>query len=577
MRKGKMANVIHSFESLSLKSRIALVFALSTFAPLLFSMIFSYLSMSNILTNKLHDTLNNNLHQIRLSLENKIDDLNYVSQQIVFSEDINFKLNLYLELEESYERLKNYNDIKKELNLITFSNPSIELSLLYNEDESKYMFNSEGVKEDFKLRNQPLLIKGYKLDNFGPHVSMKRYTNNYVLSTVGKFDVNPNDNIYLYLESNLDLTDGLFQLPMDSVNQIHYLILDDKRGITYSDNSQFPTHTKLTAGDQKGIASVDGHYWFEEMTERGWSIVALIPISQYNKEVNQWIAERVYISMLFVLISSIVGLLLWRTFYIPLNQFNNEIKLRRNNNFHSIVVKTNIPEFVDLIKQFRKMKRQIVHLIKEIERKEKKRADLEVEKLVHQINPHFLMNTLDTARWLAVLGDKKELKHLLTSLNKLLYYNMGKLGELSTLEEELNSLKQYLQLQQIRYDFKYVIDNQIPVELLQTSVPRFILQPLVENYIYHGMVDDGEIHIKVHYDLDRITLKVCDNGRGITKENIHNLLNETSIDHKKNGMGIGLNYVKRILEHTYDDRASIEIRSKLERGTSVIIKIPIIR
>src|SRR5690625_6829710 len=81
------------------------------------------------------------------------------------------------------------------------------------------------------------------------------------------------------------------------------------------------------------------------------------------------------------------------------------------------------------------------------------------------------------------------------------------------------------------------------------------------------MVDDGEIHIKVHYDLDRITLKVCDNGRGITKENIHNLLNETSIDHKKNGMGIGLNYVKRILEHTYDDRASIEIRSKLERGT----------
>src|SRR5699024_5332153 len=147
-------------------------------------------------------------------------------------------------------------------------------------------------------------------------------------------------------------------------------------------------------------------------------------------EVNQWMASMVYIAILFVLVSLIVGLLLWRTFYKPLNQFNYEIKLMRSNNFHSKIVKTKIPEFVDLIKQLRKMKRQIVHLIKEIERKEKKRADLEVEKLVHQINPHFLMNTLDTARWLAVLGDKKELTHLLTSLNKLLYYNMGKLGEL---------------------------------------------------------------------------------------------------------------------------------------------------
>src|SRR5690625_7581652 len=135
-------------------------------------------------------------------------------------------------------------------------------------------------------------------------------------------------------------------------------------------------------------------------------------------------ASMVYIAILFVLVRLIVELILWRTFYKPLNQFNNEIKLMRNNNIHSKVVKTKIPEFVDLIKQFRKMKRQIVHLIKEIERKEKKRADLEVEKLVHQINPHFLMNTLDTARWLAVLGDEKELKHLLTSLNKLLYYNM---------------------------------------------------------------------------------------------------------------------------------------------------------
>src|SRR5690554_1755361 len=164
-------NLVHFYSSLSLKSRIALLLSIGTLVPLVFTAIFSYNTMSTILKNKLYSTFNSDLQQIRRTLENTINDMNYVSQQIYFSENIRHKLNSYLKDENSYEQTALYNDINKELNLISFSNPNIGLSLIYIENDDQYLFNSQGVKEEFTIRNEPLLIKGYKIDNFGPHES----------------------------------------------------------------------------------------------------------------------------------------------------------------------------------------------------------------------------------------------------------------------------------------------------------------------------------------------------------------------------------------------------------------------
>ncbi|WP_208585648.1 sensor histidine kinase [Gracilibacillus suaedae] len=569
------SRVISFFERLSLKSRISLVFALSTFLLLMFTIMFSYQSMSNILTNKLHATFNSNLQQIRLSMENTIEDLNYVAQQIAFSENLTFKLDDYLHSSPSYDRVKVYEDIKNELNVIQFSNPSIGLSLLYLKENDQYLFYNHGVKDEFSLDHEPLLNEGYNMHTYGPHISMEQYKDMYVLSVSRKLDVNYADDIYIYLESNLDLTNDL--LDVDNVlNHADYIILDDTRHIIYSENDTFPFNSSFN-GNDKGYGKNNGFYWFEEPTEKGWSIIALIPISEYNEEMNQWVILMIYIAILFVFISLVVSLLLWKTLYKPLNEFRHEIKLMGNNNFHSEIVHTKIPEFVDLIKRFRNMRVQIVSLIQEIEQKERKRADLEVEKLKHQINPHFLMNTLDTAKWLAISGDKKELTGLLTSLNKLLYYNMGKLGVLSTLEEELDSMKQYLMLQQIRYDFEYVTHINVSEEVLQAPVPRFILQPLVENSLYHGLVDEGIIAISIHLEEEIIVIEVRDDGRGMSREKMNEILHNQSFKQSKNGMGIGLNYVKRMMERTYGNYAEIEMDSIVGKGTVVRLRIPYIK
>ncbi|MNR02396.1 putative sensor-like histidine kinase [compost metagenome] len=265
--------------------------------------------------------------------------------------------------------------------------------------------------------------------------------------------------------------------------------------------------------------------------------------------------------------------LLWKMVYRPLNGFNREIKLMAQNRVQAVTVRTKIPEFDFLLHQFRHMREQIWNLFAEVEQKEKRRVDLEVEKLLYQINPHFLMNTLDTVHWLAVMNGQNEIDRLVSSLNKLLHYNLGKLGQASTIYEEIEALKQYLILQQIRYDFKFDVQMNVDEEVWNMPVPRFILQPLVENSLYHGLSDDGYIKVDVSLT-NAIQISIHDNGSGMSEETIHNLLHNPEVENKKVGMGIGLNYVKRMLESQYGDQAELSITSVIGEGTTILVSLP---
>lgn len=569
-----MTQIRRRMETVSLRKRITILFAVSTIFLLTFTAILSYFTMSNMLTNKLQDTFHSNLKQIRLSLENTIDDMNYVSQQIAFSKNLAFNLENYLTDDPSFERAHAYDEIKNELNTIIFTNPNIGLSLLYVEKNDDILFYSQGLAAPFSMDIEPVLYQGYQMNNYGPHRSKERYQDKYVLSTLRKLDMHHPSDIYIYLESNLDLTTDLLEVN-NVLNDTEYILINKEREIIYSENEDFIAGQIFDT--EEDSRRKEGYYWFEETTEAGWGIVALIPAAQYNAEVNQWIQIMIYIVLIFVIISLIASFILWKNIHKPLREFSKEITLMGNSNFHSEVVETKIPEFAELIEQFRDMKKQITQLIKEIEQKERKRADLEVEKLIHQINPHFLMNTLDTAKWLAMSGERKELSQLLSSLNKILYYNMGKLGTLSSLEEELDAMEQYIKLQQIRYDFTYKLQIDVEERVLYSPVPRFILQPLVENAIYHGLVDDGEIFVQVKKQGTCISISVQDNGRGMNEEKVMEILHEKMHKESKIGMGIGLNYVKRIIDRTYDHMATIEVETEIGKGTKVILKIPYIK
>ena len=304
-------------------------------------------------------------------------------------------------------------------------------------------------------------------------------------------------------------------------------------------------------------------------------MVSVIAKTDFNKEKNQWILQISLVSFIFLAVTIFLAWLLWKMVYRPMRQLQTEIMAMSRAQSKTRVVKTRIPEFDYLLNQFHKMKKQIWRLFKEIEHKEKQRVDLEVEKLLYQINPHFLMNTLDTVHWLAVMNNQNEIDRLIQALNKLLHYNLGKLGESSTIEEEIDAMKQYLLLQQIRYDFQFDVRIEVGQDMLKKPVPRFILQPLVENSLYHGLraSDDGYIHVIVKMNIG-IEISIHDNGAGMSEETIRKLLNEQTVEKQKVGMGIGMNYVKRMIESRYGNEAKLEIHSEIGKGTSIYLTLP---
>lgn len=560
----------------TMKKRIMIVFATSTLVPFVCVAMLSYRTMSSILSSNLESSVRSNLKQAELSLERTISNLNHVSQQLALQGSIGRKVDSLLSADTQFDRVVLKEEIITELNLISFTNPTIGLMMYYSKGKGTYMLNSSLVKEKYEIEGLPLLAEYFRISYSGPHVSNERYNDEYVVSALRKVDLpGDHDDMYVYVESGFKMTPSIFENSLR--DSAYYLILDNDKRIAYSD---VPSHfaidqyfNDIKGNNESGL--LNGYYWFESTSNQGWSVVSLIPKNEYNEEKNRWVTQILYLFLLFLLISLLISWFLWKMVYIPLQQFNLQIKsITQRNNAVAEVPHIKIPEFDFLLKQLQNMKIQISDLIQKVEVKEKRRADLEVEKLLYQINPHFLMNTLDTVHWLAAMNGQKEIDKLVVSLNKLLYYNLGKRGVVSTIREEIDSIRQYLTLQQVRYDFAFDVRIRVEDEVLDIAIPRFILQPILENSLYHGLHDEGFIQVEVIKKEGQIVISVHDNGSGISKEEIEKLLSQKQIEQQKAGMGIGMSYVKQMIENQYGGMASIEIHSEIGKGTTVMLKLP---
>jgi len=256
--------------------------------------------------------------------------------------------------------------------------------------------------------------------------------------------------------------------------------------------------------------------------------------------------------------------------YKPLGVFEKEMDTIERREGEGSVVPLKIPEFDRLLFRFQAMKARVHNLLEEVEVKERHRSDLEIEKLIYQINPHFLLNALNTVHWLAVTHQQPEIDAFALSLTRLLHYNLSKPGHLGTVREEIVALQDYVAMQKVRFDLTFVPSILVNDHWLDTPLPRFTLQPLVENSIYHGLGDDGFIGLELSEAEGSLRVVIEDHGPGIDPSPSR----EGPEEDRRLGMGIGLSYVKRILDHHFEGKATICIRSEPGRGTRVEIRLP---
>lgn len=204
--------------------------------------------------------------------------------------------------------------------------------------------------------------------------------------------------------------------------------------------------------------------------------------------------------------------------------------------------------------------------------------DAEIKALQAQISPHFLFNALNTIVSMIRI-DQDKARKLLVSLSRFIRQNLSSSTEsLITLEQEINHVKSFLTIEETRFIDKLQVFFDIDKRANSTKIPTMTLQPIVENALRHGLkeMDHGSmVSIAIQIINKEVEIKISDNGVGMTKERINQLL--VSKVSSEIGTGMGLHIVNRRLEMIYGERSRLHIHSELESGTTVTFLIPLLR
>ena len=229
-------------------------------------------------------------------------------------------------------------------------------------------------------------------------------------------------------------------------------------------------------------------------------------------------------------------------------------------------------------KEFNRMLDRIEELIKQLIAEEKKKKDAELEALQYQITPHFMYNTLNSIKCYALIHGQKEIATVIEDFVELLQTCIRKKGAFLTVAEEVQILENYIHLQEFRNGEAYQTEYKIELEAEQCKIPRLLLQPLVENAIIHGLdikKQKKRLLIEAYTSGSRLYLEVKDNGRGMSEEQIEELLKKK--EKKTKGLtAVGIQNIQDRLKLYYGKQAKLSLESD-EKGTIARIYLPVNR
>lgn len=205
------------------------------------------------------------------------------------------------------------------------------------------------------------------------------------------------------------------------------------------------------------------------------------------------------------------------------------------------------------------------------------KQESELKALRNQINPHFLLNTLNTIKWMALMHGDNHVAEAISSLGGLIAPLLKSQKNTCTLAEECKLLDRYISIMNMRYDGKVIYEKKIPEELMNAQVLRLMLQPLVENSIIHGFAAlsyPGTIILEAYQENDQLIMNVFDNGTGLKQCQIEQL-NDDMLENNDNG-GIGVRNTNRRIKLNFGEKYGVTFQSSQEEGVCTSISMPLL-
>lgn len=237
-------------------------------------------------------------------------------------------------------------------------------------------------------------------------------------------------------------------------------------------------------------------------------------------------------------------------------------------------------EVAVLTRHFNAMQNNMISLLAQVQKDEKEKMRLHYEAQLSEMNPHFLYNTLNSIRWVAMFSNAQNVADLLESLGVLLKVHTSKVDELIPLEETVQILDHYMNLQYARFGEMIHLNKAIPQEALRCMVPKFCAQPLVENALIHAFEHQrrkGTVTVTARMEEERLLLTVKDDGAGMTAEQLEHLKRRLANPAAENETkSIGLRNIVWRIYYLFGKDYGMDIESEKDVGTTVILRLPIV-
>jgi two-component system sensor histidine kinase YesM len=399
----------------------------------------------------------------------------------------------------------------------------------------------------------------------------------FINSTIDLLQISPSSLIFLVDGNDAIIASTDHELKGTHASDFNYGI----KSISMSDNSK----TVKYNSDDYYIKSIG-------LLHNNWRIEFLISKSDISSNMLPIVHKGIIITLIFTFIILFFGTRMIFNIVWPISKitsqlenigdstFKNQLKVSSNNEIGIIVNDIN-----NMLTRQKAMTKKIFKTQDQLYTLELEKKEAELSALQSQINPHFLYNTLECIRSIGIYHNIDEIQHISTSMAKIFRYAI-KSQEQVTIRDEIECIEDYLRIMNIRFMDKFELILHIDESLHTLTINKMVLQPIVENAIYHGLeniIGKGTITINATVDekSQQLTLEVKDNGKGMELEQLTQLQeklssNTTSTITKETQRSVGIINIHNRLKLNYGDEFGINIDSKLGEGTSIYLQIPII-
>ncbi len=322
--------------------------------------------------------------------------------------------------------------------------------------------------------------------------------------------------------------------------------------------------------DQHYVTAISRLKW-------GLRLISVIPYTDILAELNVVTKMIIIITVIAVFIG--IGLTVIFSFSITrpikklagvMNAVRNESSIRTNIDYPSH------DEVGILYKSFNKMMRRIDGLVADVYESGVKQKSAELKALQAQINPHFIYNTLDSVNWMALLNNQNNIVRMVSSLASILKYSIKDPDHFVLLKEELDHVRNYVNIQAMRYEDCFEVVYDIQPSEMNLKLPKFLLQPLVENAVVHGVANiklKGRIVISCMINGSQAVIRVEDNGAGADVHELNAYLEgkKTSV---KDSDGFGIKNVHQRIKMSYGEGYGLNYADRCDGGVVAEIRIP---